>query len=318
MNREHFLPCFCYQTKDFYIITLPKVASSWLFDLTHTYPEIMDIDSKDEFWASLLIFNQINLSISQGDETSSYNFNDLQDDWYKLIHGNNQITRNFIFLMRNPVTKFVSGTMQDILYQNKENPGTDPLNMISAEFLQHFVDYPHPIHFEKIKLLNDKYSDSERNTHWWTLDGKWWNDTDLIDVINYWIRKKLHEFFKKGFNVRDYKSDHNASNIYLYHKILFNSNIDITKVKILDIERENIYDYLIGKYNLGDANSDVSYKEERNKTGRIFKNLIIKNIREYTDIIEIVLKEDILMYIDVYKKIYDIDLTYDDVFRQLK
>jgi hypothetical protein len=80
----------------------------------------------------------------------------------------------------------------------------------------------------------------------------------------------------------------------------------------------NIYDYLIGKYNLGDANSDISYKEERNKTGRIFKNLIIKNIREYTDIIEIVLKEDILMYIDVYKKIYGIDLTYDDVFRQLK
>ena len=46
--------------------------------------------------------------------------------------------------------------------------------------------------------------------------------------------------------------------------------------------------------------------------------LEIKNIREYTDIIEIVLKEDILMYIDVYKKIYGIDLTYDDVFRQLK
>jgi hypothetical protein len=317
MDNE-ILPCFCYQTKHFYIITLPKVASSWLFDITHTYPEIMDIDSKNEFWASTLNFNQINLSISRDGELSSYNFEQLQDDWYKLINGNNQLTRKFIFLMRNPVNKFVSGTMQDILYQNKENPDSDPLDMNSSEFLQHFTDYPYPEQLEKIKLLNSKYSNSEKNTHWWTQEGEWWSDTDLIEVIYYWIRKKLYTFFKKGFNVRDYKSDHNASNIYLYHKILFNSNIDKNKIKILDIERENIYDYLISETNLGDHVSDITYKEERNKTGKTFKKMIIRNMKEYIDLIEIVLKENVLMYIDIYIKLYGIDLSYNDAFKQLK
>lgn len=317
MDNE-FLPCFCYQTKYFYIITLPKVASSWLFDLTHNYPEIMDIDSKDEFWASLLNFNQINLNISKDSEHSSYKFEELKDDWYKLINGSSEISRNFIFLLRNPVNKFVSGTMQDVLYENKDNPNIDPLDINSDEFLKYFIDYPYSNHIEKIKLLNSKYSVSERNLHWWTQDGEWWDDTDLFEIINYWVEKKLYNFFKMGFNVREYKSDHKASNIYLYHKILFNSKIDKNKIKILDIDKENIYDYLIGNYNLQDVISDLSYKEERNKTGKRFKTLIINKMKDYSSNIQIVLREDILMYIDIYKKIYNIELNYEDVFKQLK
>lgn len=307
-----FLYLFCYQTKYFYILTLPKIASSWLNELTHTYPEIMDINSKNDFWASRLIFNQINLSISKNDEISSYNFNHFEDDWYKLINGNNEISRNFVFLLRNPVNKFISGTMQDVLYESKENSELDPRDIDSDEFLKYFVHYPNQKYLKKLKSLHDIFS--VNNIHWWTLDGVWWDNSFLVDIIDYWIKKKLSLFFKEGFNLGVHKSGHKISNIYLYHKILFNSNIDKSKIKILDIDKENIYDYLVDEYNLKNIISDISYKEERNKTGRIFKSLIIKNIKEYSEIIETLLQEDILMYIDIFKKIYDIDLTYEDVF----
>lgn len=314
--ENEFLECFCYQTKQFYIITLPKIASSWVSDITSTYPEILDIDLNKEFYGSILGFNQINLDITPSNEVSSYNFDTVQHDWYKLINGNNEISRNFLFLLRNPVNKFISGTMQDVLYENKEDPETDPLNINSDEFLKYFVDYPNKNYLEKVK----EYDKIFRTTspHWWTIDGDYWNYRPLIDVIDYWIKQKLSNFFSLGFNVREYKSDHKLSNIYLYHKILFNSNIDKNKIKILDIEKENIYDYLINQYNLSEIISDTSYKEPRNGTGKVFKKLIIKNIKDYLNTIQIVLKEDIFMYIDIYKKIYNTDLTYQDVFKQLK
>lgn len=316
-----FLPTFCYQTKYFYIITLPKIASSWLFDLTHTYPQIMDIDSDDEFWASLLVFDQKNLNISRDGEVSSFKFDYLKNDWDKLISGNNDVSRNFIFLLRNPVNKFVSGTMQDVLYENKDNPDTDPLNMTQSDFLNHFVDYPNKEELEKLKILNEQVLNDGsivKNIHWWTQDGNWWNNDFMVNTIRWWIKKKLDAFFKLGFNMRDYKSDHKASNIYLYYKILFNSKIDKNKIKILDIDKENLYDYLVKEYGIDTIVSDVSYKQERNKTGRTFKNLIIECMKGYSNLIDVVLYQDILMYIDIYKEVYDINLSYDDVFKQLK
>lgn len=314
--ETEFLDCFCYQTKQFYIITLPKIASSWVSDLTSTYPEILDINLNKEFYGSVLRINQINLDVKKYDEVSSYNFDNVQQDWYKLINGNSDISRNFLFLLRNPVNKFISGTMQDVLYENKEVPEADPLNINSDEFLKYFVDYPNKNYVEKVKEYDKIFR--RDSPHWWTIDGDYWNYSALIDVIDYWIKQKLSNFFSSGFNFREYKSEHKLSNIYLYHKILFNSNIDKNKIKILDIEKENIYDYLINQYNLSDTISNTSYKDPRNATGKVFKKLIIENIKNYSSIIEIVLREDILMYIDIYKKLYNIDLTHQDVFRQLK
>jgi len=314
--ENEFLECFCYQTKQFYIITLPKIASSWVSDITRTYPEILDVDLKEEIYASVLGFNQINLHITPSNEVSTYNFDTIHQDWYKLINGNSETSRNFLFLLRNPVNKFISGTMQDVLYENKENPEIDPLNINSDEFLKYFVDYPNKNYLEKVKEYDKIFRTN--SPHWWTIDGDYWNYQPLIDVIDYWIKQKLSKFFSLGFNIREYKSDHKLSNIYLYHKILFNSNIDRNKIKILDIEQENIYDYLINQYNLSEVIQDTSYREPRNETGKAFKKLIIKNIKDYSNTIQIVLKEDIFMYIDIYKKIYNTDLTYQDVFKQLK
>lgn len=314
--ETEFLECFCYQTKQFYIITLPKIASSWVSDIFRTYPEILDVHLKEEIYGSVVRFNQINLHITPSDEVSTYNFDTIHHDWYNLINGNSETSRNFLFLLRNPINKFISGTMQDVLYENKENPKIDPLNINSNEFLKYFVDYPNKNYLEKVKEY-DKIFRTD-SPHWWIIDGDYWNYQPLIDVIDYWIKQKLSKFFSLGFNVREYKSDHKLSNIYLYHKILFNSNIDRNKIKILDIEQENIYDYLINQYNLSEVIPDTSYREPRNDTGKVFKKLIIKNIKDYSDTIQIVLKEDIFMYIDIYKKIYNIDLTYQDVFKQLK
>jgi hypothetical protein len=314
--ETEFLDCFCYQTKQFYIITLPKIASSWVSDLISFYPEILDINFNKEFYGSVLRINQINLDVKKYDEVSSYNFDNVQQDWHKLINGNSDISRNFLFLLRNPVNKFISGTTQDVLYENKEVPEADPLNINSDEFLKYFVDYPNKNYLEKVKEYDKIFR--RYSPHWWTIDGDYWNYPALIDVIDYWIKQKLSDFFSSGFKFREYKSEHKLSNIYLYHKILFNSNIDKNKIKILDIEKENIYDYLINQYNLSDIISNTSYKEPRNATGKVFKKLIIENIKNYSSIIEIVLREDILMYIDIYKKLYNIDLTHQDVFRQLK
>jgi len=318
MNESECLTCFLYQTKYFYIATLPKVASSWLFDLTHTYPEIMDIESTNEFWAANIHFNQIDLTILKDDENSSYKFDEVKRDWDTLIHGNTDISRNFIFLLRNPVNKFISGLMQDVLYQDKSDPQKNPLDLKSELFLKIFTNYPNKSNLEKLKLLNDEMISKGFTGDWWIHDGDWWNDVSFSEIINYWIEQKFNKFFSAGFNVRDYKSDHKASNIYLYHKILFNSQIDKNKIKILDIDTENIYDYLIKEYKLENIISDVTYKDGRNVSSKVFKKLLIKNSKNYSEFIQVVLREDIFMYIDIYKKIYGVELDYNHVIQQLE
>lgn len=314
--QGEFLSCFCYQTKYFYILTLPKVASSWLFDLSHTYPEIMDINSKDDFNASTLTINQKNLNILHLDEVTSYKIDDIEKDWSKLISGNNDLSRNFIFLLRNPVNKFVSGLMQDVLYGAPDDNNIDPLDVTKHKFLDYFVDYSNKEYLEKFISLNNQYQIG--NPHWWTADGEYWDNDFVEDVVNYWIDKKLDKFFRDGLNVMHYKEGHKESNIYLYHKLLFNSKINRNNIKILDIDTENLYDYIITHYDIQSIISDVSYKEERNKTGKKFKQLLIKNTKKYSDIIAVITSDSILMYIDIYKTLYNVDLSYEDVFKQLR
>jgi hypothetical protein len=71
----------------------------------------------------------------------------------------------------------------------------------------------------------------------------------------------------------------------LYYKILFNSNVDLNKIKILDIDAENIYDFLIKKYKM---DVSIEHNEKYNPTAIVFKDIVKSSMKKYENLLILV------------------------------
>lgn len=302
IKNSQYIRCLCHSTKHFYVITLPKIASSWLNDFLMNNSNLIDDSNYSLKYDSSILIDKISLDITEDEQFSSnfYNFNLFKDDWYNLFNKNGE-TKDYIFLIRNPIKKFISGIIQDILL--------DDIDTKSNTFLNYFVNYKNKDNLDKFLELDDKLRQTE--LHWWTVDDTYFEDF-VVDVVNHWVEVKVDNFFTNELKIIQFKSDHKISNIFLIHKLLFNSSINEEKIKILDIDEESIYDYITETYNI---QLDLYYKNKINKFSNNLKNIMIKKVSKYIDIIETLHREDVLMYMDIYKKIYNKPITYQDVWK---
>lgn len=301
-KNGQYIKCLCHSTKHFYVITLPKIASSWLNDFLMNNSYLIDDSNYSLKYDSSILIDKISLDVEEDEQFSSnfYNFNLFKDDWYNLFNKNSK-TKDYIFLIRNPIKKFISGIIQDVLLDN--------IDTKSTTFLNYFVNYKNKDNLTRFLELDDKLRQIE--LHWWTVDDTYFEDF-VIDVVNHWVEVKVDEFFSNELQILQLKSDHKISNIFFIHKLLFNTSVNEEKIKILDIDEESIYDYITETYSI---EIDSHYKNKINKLSTNLKNIMIKKVSKYLDIIEILYHNDILMYIDIYKKIYKKSISYQEVWK---
>lgn len=291
-----------HQTKKFYVLTLPKIASSWIHDILLTYPQLMDKETSD-FYSSNVWINQSTFELKTVKEGSSYHSLTLKEDWKNLIEGK-ETSRDFIFFLRNPVNRFISILIKDVLFDN--------IDTHSQEFIENLSDYPNKEELNKFLKLNIELGTD--NLYWLLDGGEHWKHEYVGNIVNYWVDKKLDSFFNLEHDSRDYLYDFKTNNYFLYYKLLFNSSVNKDRVKMLDIGAENPYYYFVEKY---DLKIDKKYEKRINKLPLVYKNHLTNYIKRHINIIELILRQDVLLYIDIYEKLYSKKLSYDSVYRNL-
>jgi hypothetical protein len=303
----------CFQTDKCYIITIPKIATSWLVDFFSSNSKYITSDSIDEFHISEmntiskfdikreLYINQLNLTISKCYDRFplTYDYDKVYTDWESIKSGND-IDKDFVFLMRNPVDKFISGLTQDVLlekFQPEYPKNVDILNSYPNKIeLKEFLDFHNNIKLEK--------------DDWWFEETIDWPDP-IGNVLDYLIHNLIKDWFDDSKNIANYRNYHKITNIFLYNKIL--SDIGSKKnIKIVDIGNENLYDVLNSTYNI--SSSDIRYKTQINKAPDKFKALILKNLKSYKDYLTSILFLDCFLYCDIYNKTYNTNMRIENVW----
>lgn len=315
MDDLNNLKVECFQTDKCYIITIPKIATSWLVDFFSSNPEyitskdihkfnISEIDTISKFHIKRDVYiNQLNLKISKcyNNLPLTYDYDKLHTDWESIKSGND-IGKDFIFLMRNPVDKFISGLTQDVLlekFQPEYKKNVDILNSYPNKMeLKEFLDFHNNIKLEK--------------DDWWFNEKIKWPDA-IGNVLDYLIHNLIKDWFDDSNNITNYRNYHKITNIFLYNKIL--SDITNKKnIKIVDIGNENLYDVLGSNYNM--SSNNIIYKREINRTPDNFKDLILKNLKPYKDYLISILFLDCFLYCDIYNKTYNTDMRIENVWNK--
>lgn len=301
---------FCYKSKKFYVLTLPKIASSWMHELFTQNTSLRDVptDKTDLNDFNRLMINQLNLKVNHeydGDFVA-HDTTEFSKDWESLLNGN-KIEKDFIFLMRNPIDKFIVGVMQDFLFKDffVDSPIISDLltKYENKEELKEFYDFH-----------NKEFSETG-NAEWWHSPPIKFS-TEVYNVLSYLIKCILEKWMSDVKNIPDYRTGHKNTALFLYYKILFNSNIDKNKIKIIDIDKENIFNYLNEKY---DLKLNVEFKQKFNLNHPLIKIMAKNCMIEYRDIINEILATDILLYCDLYNHLYSENLTpeilWDNTFK---
>jgi hypothetical protein len=290
---------FCYKSNNFYILTLPKIASSWLYQLFLNNPKLRDIPNNKlkNINNNNVDINQFNLFAQYDDINASHDVIEFSKDWENMVMGNSS-DKDFIFLMRDPIDKFITGIMQDVVFQN--------FKMNSPHVLDILKTYPDKNELDDFLKFN-KENTIEETDEWWHTPNLQWPKY-AYNVMFYIVDTILSKWLGNIDNMIKYRTGHSSLNLFLYYKILFNSNVDLNKIKILDIDTEDIYNFLTEKYKI-DINFE--HKEKINSTQIVFKDIVKSSMKKYQNLIISVLSIDILLYCDLYNHLYSTNLTAD-------
>lgn len=296
-NKSILHNIFCYKSNDFYILTLPKIASSWLYELFNNNPQLRDtlISKLKNIDNNNVDINQLNLTTKYDSITASYDVIEFCKEWESMILGNSS-DKDFIFLMRDPIDKFITGIMQDVVFQDFKMNATHILNILKT--------YPNKEELDDFFKFNKKNTIKETD-EWWHVSNLIWPKS-AYNVMFYIVDNILTKWFSDINNLSNYRQGHSSLNLFLYYKILFNSDVNLNKIKILDIDTEDIYNFLTKKYKL---NVNIEHREKFNPTAIIFKNIVKSSMKKYENLLISVLSVDILLYCDLHNHLYSTNLT---------
>jgi len=294
---------FCYKAKNFYILTIPKVASSWVYQLFLNNEGLRDIP-KNEIHKNdnnTIGINQLNFNtdIYKSDETS-YDTIKFEEDWNLFLQNKSEV--DFIFLMRDPISKFITGLMQDVILHN--------FKMDSPHIIEILKRYPYIDAFNEFNQFN-KSKIADGNEEWWNILDLKWNDS-IYNVMYFIVKNIVDKWMGDVDNIVHYRNGHKNVNLFLYYKLIFNSKINKNKIKILDIDTENIYDYLVDKYNLDLVHTESKFKF--NETASIFKKIIKKSMLKHEELISSMFYLDLLVYCDIHNYLYSEQITPETVW----
>lgn len=288
-------------TTNVWILTKEKIASTWLkthFNYEWVYVkfnqqtleiEIEEYENQDNKIINLDSYNEISQKFKK--------------EW-NLFRNNLESEKKFMFLIRNPIHKFISGWIQDNIIR-KVNSGfleqeqKRLYNFFSNTQVDNFIQYIRDT-IEKEDLLGPRYFPDV-------------NEIPLIhkDIYEEFILPSDGSFFKQNTNSLfiDMTTGHVEQDLFMIWNILFKNpyNLNLNKIKILDIDIENLESVLINDYNLPINKKNTFYHTR----GTYLKNKTYRYMTKYHRIINGIFNLQLFLWFEIISKIYPQELNND-------
>ena len=281
-----------FMAENVWILTKEKIASSWLKD-------VFDYD-----WITVS-FNQetqvvsidpLHLQQNSSLEENKFNklSNDFINDWNLLINSS-ELKKEFIFLIKNPIHKFITGWIQDNIMRKINDGFIDDEKLRLAS---HFTDFEIEQFFNYIK--NIPKPDNVRN--------QFPDVTELPiefkNIYEEFILPSQYDYFRRDVNdvIYDMTSGHSSQNLYMLWDMLFHNklNIDISKIQIIDIDIQDLEYTLFKKYNIF-INERSTYRHTR---GIYLKNKVHNYMINQHNLINSVLSLQLFFWFEIISKVY--------------
>ena len=216
-----------------YLLSGPKLMSSWAHGAHRRFCEIYfktsDLTISDISTNETMLSQHSEFTQSEAEKFAER----VREDWEKMRNGL-EPSKTFVFVMRNPTQKFLSGLIQDTISNFYEDPFNNHFgNPKNKEFKEDF----NRLMFEKGHSLDliEEFMNSEIHIDSWTLDRKFlkiYKDALMIPVEWY-------------FDIQTPQwRTHMNMDMFILHKMIFHSqhsknrNFNNQKIRIVDMDKE--------------------------------------------------------------------------------
>jgi hypothetical protein len=290
-----------------WILTKEKVASSYLKDrFDYDWIEV-DINNFSFEIHNIPLHHRSNFDMPE-EKYIEYQ-QKFESDWNNLISNNNKST-NFIFLLRNPINKFVTGWVQDSIMR-KVN---DDYLYIEQERLSNFFEKEEVDSF--INYVIDTINQERM------LGPRYFPDVQEIplkykDIFEEFCFPKNNDFFKNDIEtfLNLTTTGHPAENLYLVWRLCFEKsiNFDCNNVHIIDIDLQDIDLTLSKKFGIEFAEKNVNY----NKRGDYLKNKAYIYLSQNHFSVNSILQIEMLFWYEIISKLYPKELYESDTLPPL-
>jgi hypothetical protein len=268
---------------DCWIFTKEKIASSWLVEqFNYNWNEI-SIDSETYEVSFKHIPEVVN-------ETTTVELQQkFLDDWNSFRSGKNN-TKNFIFLTRNPIHRFVSAWIQDFIMRkiyNLDEEANRLLNYFDKEIVDKFIEFSK----EKTNIIGNKFPDVSSLP------------VEFGEIYDEFCFPRDFNFFKSSITtyVNTMNDTHTRENLFLLWEFVFNTPFNTNnKLYIIDIDLEKLQDTLKNKFNIP-LREEVVFDNNRNN---YLKSKSYGYLSRNHDLLNPFLFSHLLLWFDIVHKIY--------------
>ena len=274
-------------TPKFYLFTQPKIASSWADDrfgdrimfpveMNTLYSNRMDIDT----W--LRHNSQIK------DPALIKKAKAFYKDWISLVEGKSA-KKDFIFLIRNPIDKRVAGFIQDVLLY-----ALNDRSLESPFIVKYLVD--EGISRNEIQRFKNATDGGGQRFPYYTGE-----EGEFLPILRKLVKVSVDDWFANVIPfLGTVNCDHKHLNYFIHYKLLIanNNKVDKSKIKIIDIDRQDIGDTLKTLY---DIKIDTSKLHERPYS---LKTAVYEAFVPHLNKLMSQTKHECLIYCDLINSVY--------------
>jgi len=284
-HDRSYMSYMIFESKKFYLQTTAKTASSWC---NNKFGEPNNITFK------INTLKGYPDAIEKDDsEQTKY-----VKDWNSLMNGKS-CKKDFVFLIRNPLEKVVTGFIQDVILSeiNESSPK-------SLLFQKYLLDLGYS-QYEVTSFCNyyNPLFHTHRGKNFQTFpDVASFGPDNIYLPIFYTMIESLVDHWCTNIPrvINEVNQGHKMSNLLLVLKLLTfpPPNVDISKIHIMDINRQNIGESLNMKYGMKIKTGKMHAREP------MFKHMVFGAFKKHIELLSAFLSTELTIYSEIINKLY--------------
>ena len=286
-HDRSYMSYMIFESKKFYLQTTAKTASSWC---NNKFGEPNNITFK------INTLKGYPDAIEKDDsEQTKY-----VKDWNSLMNGKS-CKKDFVFLIRNPLEKVVTGFIQDVILSeiNESSPK-------SLLFQKYLLDLGYS-QYEVTSFCNHYnplfHTQRDRGKNFQTFpDVANFGPDNIYLPIFYTMIESLVDHWCTNIPrvINEVNQGHKMSNLLFVLKLLTfpPPNVDISKIHIMDINRQNIGESLNMKYGMKIKTGKMHAREP------MFKHMVFGAFKKHIELLSAFLSTELTIYSEIINKLY--------------
>lgn len=286
-HDRSYMSYMIFESKKFYLQTTAKTASSWC---NNKFGDPNNISFK---------INTLK-GYSGANEKDDSEQTKYVKDWNSLMNGKS-CKKDFVFLIRNPLEKVATGFIQDVLLSeiNESSPK-------SLLFQKYLLDLGYS-QYEVTSFCNHYnplfHTQRDRGKNFQTFpDVANFGPDNIYLPIFYTMIESLVDHWCTNIPrvINEVNQGHKMSNLLLVLKLLTfpPPNVDISKIHVMDINRQNIGESLNMKYGMKIKTGKMHAREP------MFKHMVFGAFKKHIELLSAFLSTELTIYSEIINKLY--------------